>query len=375
MLALFEQIRQEAPLQVNSEQAVAYASDCTGWGSCSQSFHHLHVASEPQFMCELNAKLRQMLATSFAPLRMHTDVWSASRRKESLAQPVVVYEAGFPCQPFAPQGKHQGLDDERGRGQVIHAILDYLSKANPAIFVLENVQALVQDKHRDTFKEIMHALRTIRQSAADMDSEPFYTVRAKVLDTLDHGLPQSRKRLYIVGISSAMLRCSGDPFTWPRRRRVALPLECFYDTRPRRQCHETVTSQTFRRNIDQTYRFFRSEGIDPDSRHFILNIGNVPSESGPCHFTEGKVPCLTATRCAIRALYSSWLKRRLTITELARLQGCSSASEITKDMLGNLSKHQAGKAIGNAMSAPVLALVLRQALLAAGVAVWHDLVP
>ena len=122
VLALFEQIRQEAPLQVNSQQAVAYASDCTGWGSCSQSFHHLHVASEPQFMCELNAKLRQMLATSFAPLRMHTDVWSASRGKESLAQPVVVYEAGFPCQPFAPQGKHQGLDDERGRGQVIHAI-------------------------------------------------------------------------------------------------------------------------------------------------------------------------------------------------------------------------------------------------------------
>ena len=58
VLALFEQIRQEAPLQVNSQQAVAYASDCTGWGSCSQSFHHLHVASEPQFMCELNAKLR-----------------------------------------------------------------------------------------------------------------------------------------------------------------------------------------------------------------------------------------------------------------------------------------------------------------------------
>ena len=298
-------------------------------------------------------------------------MWDPNRVNDpSVEEGLVAFECGFPCQPYAPQGLHQGEADELGRGEVIHSITSFLGKAFPKIFVLENVAALTQGNHRAFFDKIIETLRNLRRSA---NAEPYYNIRAKVLDTYEHGgLPQSRKRVYIVGISDAMLAQSGVKFSWPCRR-PALPLEVFYDrnadgTVCKRERHESLSSETFRQNIQQTYRYFKSSGIKPDERHMIVNIGGTPNANGgPAHFSESRAPTLTSSRCGSRAYYSTWLKRRLSLTELARLQGL--APRLFQDVLGCLSEHQAGKVIGNAMSVPVLALVLRQALLASGIAI------
>lgn len=40
-------------------------------------------------------------------------------------------------------GHRQGFDDRRGRGKLIYGIIEYLTKKQPRVFVLENVAAIM----------------------------------------------------------------------------------------------------------------------------------------------------------------------------------------------------------------------------------------
>ena len=121
-----------------------------------------------------------------------------------------------------------------------------------------------------------------------------------------------------------------------------------------------------RDNVKQTMQYFADNNIDADERHFVLNIGGVVCpKGGPCHYTENYIPTITATRGGARAYYSTFCKRRLTVTELMRLQGMS--PERYPGFGKALSNHQAGHLVGNAMSITVVTAVLQQTLLASGI--------
>ena len=45
-----------------------------------------------------------------------------------------------------------------------------------------------------------------------MSGKPVYTITMKILDTQDYGIPQSRKRLYIVGLKTKEIK---QRFRWP----------------------------------------------------------------------------------------------------------------------------------------------------------------
>ncbi len=101
---------------------------------------------------------------------------------------------GFPCQPFSAGGKRQGFVDTRGT--LFFEIERILHAKKPYGFILENVEGLVKhdlekkgDKVGRTLSTILHKLRT----------ELGYQVSWQVLDSVNFGLPQSRKRIFIVG--------------------------------------------------------------------------------------------------------------------------------------------------------------------------------
>lgn len=92
---------------------------------------------------------------------------------------------GFPCQPFSNAGKHGGFDDKRG--VLFLEIIRLMEAAKPKIAVLENVSALKSHDKGKTFKII-----------CDKIEEQGYTVHHKVLKCSDYGLPQMRKRIFMV---------------------------------------------------------------------------------------------------------------------------------------------------------------------------------
>jgi DNA (cytosine-5)-methyltransferase 1 len=106
----------------------------------------------------------------------------ADRRTDAL-----VIIGGPPCQGFSTAGKRRSMGDER-----VWLFVEYvrmLQRLRPDAFVFENVLGLLNMEGGSVYKMILGEL-----SACGYDLTPW---RA---DAQEHGIPQRRSRLFIVGI-------------------------------------------------------------------------------------------------------------------------------------------------------------------------------
>lgn len=101
--------------------------------------------------------------------------------------------AGFPCQPFSSGGKRQGFVDTRGT--LFFEIERIIESKKPIGFILENVEGLVKHDLENKKDIIGKTFNTIINKLESLG----YKVSWNVLDAKDFGLPQMRKRVYIVG--------------------------------------------------------------------------------------------------------------------------------------------------------------------------------
>lgn len=93
--------------------------------------------------------------------------------------------AGFPCQPFSISGSQEGLDSDVGK--LFYEIIRIAEYHKPKIIFLENVRNLEKHKNGQTFLTMRKELEKIG-----------YCVFYQVLNSVNFGVPQARKRLYIV---------------------------------------------------------------------------------------------------------------------------------------------------------------------------------
>lgn len=94
--------------------------------------------------------------------------------------------AGFPCQAFSSAGKRQGFADTRGT--LFFEVERILRDKRPKGFILENVEGLVNHDGGKTLKVITDKLHSLN-----------YNFNFRVLNSKYFGVPQERKRIYIVG--------------------------------------------------------------------------------------------------------------------------------------------------------------------------------
>jgi len=113
--------------------------------------------------------------------------------------------AGFPCQPFSASGKRQGFMDTRGT--LFFEIERILRDKQPYGFILENVEGLVKHDLENKNDQIGRTLSTILYT---LKNDLGYKVSWKVFDSLEFGLPQSRKRIFIVGTKTAKIDLNGN---------------------------------------------------------------------------------------------------------------------------------------------------------------------
>jgi len=112
---------------------------------------------------------------------------------------------GFPCQPFSASGKRQGFVDTRGT--LFFEIERILKEKKPYGFILENVDGLVKHDLENKTDEVGRTLSTILDK---LQNELNYTLSWKVFDSLEFGLPQSRKRIFIVGTKNDYVSLDGN---------------------------------------------------------------------------------------------------------------------------------------------------------------------
>mmetsp|Transcript_54883 Transcript_54883/g.172195 ORF Transcript_54883/g.172195 Transcript_54883/m.172195 type:complete len:326 (-) Transcript_54883:67-1044(-) len=266
-------------------------------------------------------------------------------RNNSTAPKADLYVAGFPCQPFSTAGLQQGFNDARGRGEIFWHVRDYIEKQLPRAFVLENVSGLVKINGGEYFRAIMEALEAIGK----------YNVYAKVLDTKEHGVPQSRRRIYIVGIKRVV---DNGSFEFPEP--VPRPsIELFLEPRPAHLAKSRLPPEsqgTARTNVINALKELKANGCRPLKVPYIIDCDSSPYRS---KYHKDVSPCLTCSRGAGHWVTSRM--RRMTKPEMMRLQGMN-----PNTFKVAVSDCQLGKQIGNAMSVNVLERLFVRLLPACG---------
>lgn len=115
------------------------------------------------------------------------------------ANPVLVV-GGPPCTPFSKSGfwLEQKRESRDPNASLLDEYVRVVREARPEAFILENVQGLTYKTHKAQFDRLLKGL-----------TELGYNPQWKVLLAADYGVPQLRRRVFVVG------RRDGEKFEFP----------------------------------------------------------------------------------------------------------------------------------------------------------------
>jgi DNA (cytosine-5)-methyltransferase 1 len=239
---------------------------------------------------------------------------------------------GFPCQPFSIAGDKKGFDDNRSN--VFWKIIEILEKHKPEIIILENVKNLKSHDNGNTYNIIEKKLQ-----------DTGYYIKTSILDTCKiTTIPQHRERIYIVGFRDKQ---KYDMFNFDmiekEKKQICNFLEdnvddkYYYDERFKvfEQIKKEVNKNISENILYQYRRFYVRENKNNCSPTLTANMG------GGGH----NVPLLLDNKGI----------RKLTPRECFNLQG------FPRDYkLPNISDSSLYKLAGNAVSVPVVELIIEK---------------
>ena len=337
--------------RVPRQSTVSLGSDCSGYGS---DYLSLKASLGPGVKikcafvadkCPRKMALLKKLHCNFDDTenirRFYDDI---CHRDVNDCPQVDIFVSGAPCPPWSAAGNGKGLDDPQNRGIVLFHSLEYVLVKKPRVVVLENVKGMTFQKHKhvlDDVKEILH--------------NAGYSVFHRVLDTKEHGLPQSRPRLYIIGLWAKEIK---HKFAFPDPVPM-VPLARFIV--PRLDAPAALSAGA-KKNVKKFTKKFAKKNID-----LADAWGVVDASAGPGFASAmlGCSPCLTKTRGGSGGHYLAKLGRYMNIYEIGGLQGIPKSW--IDDMLEACpDEGVVGRAFGDAMSMNVLMRVLPRALWAVG---------
>lgn len=99
---------------------------------------------------------------------------------------VDLFVGGSPCQSFSSVGYQHGLDDARGTLFFEYARL--IKEIQPKVFIYENVRNLYNHDKGNTWEIVKGIFESLG-----------YNIRFDILNASDYGIPQTRRRLFVVG--------------------------------------------------------------------------------------------------------------------------------------------------------------------------------
>lgn len=160
---------------------------CAGIGGLSQGFPYL----EPIAKIEMWDVACKVLRERFAPdavIEGDAQSYDYSQHQGKVG----LLCGGPPCQPWSQAGSQKGGDDPRDvMGFTPKAVAECL----PDVFIFENVPGLLSAKEHEEYRDdLFHRLRN---PSVDVS----YGLDYKILNAADYGVPQVRKRVFIVGIN------------------------------------------------------------------------------------------------------------------------------------------------------------------------------
>lgn len=163
---------------------LSHASFFSGIGGFDLGFKRAGIRTT--YLCEKSAFCRTILRQHFPRIRCDEDITSVDSTSIPDAD---IWTAGFPCQDLslARMGAREGL---RGnQSGLFFSLAKLLGARLPKVVVLENVHGLLTSHRGRDFAVVLQTL-----------DELGYGLAWRVLNSKDFGVPQSRRRVFIVGV-------------------------------------------------------------------------------------------------------------------------------------------------------------------------------
>jgi DNA (cytosine-5-)-methyltransferase len=148
------------------------------------------------FACEIEPDLRELYYFNYG-IKPFDDVAQIDVTK--VPQHDVIC-AGFPCQPFSLAGKKRGAECPKS-GRLIDHVVRIVKFHHPKFILLENVPNIISI-----------AEGTFWQYLQDSFDQCGYCLYHKIISPTDLGIPQNRKRVFIVAIRQDL---DMGYFNWP----------------------------------------------------------------------------------------------------------------------------------------------------------------
>ena len=253
--------------------------------------------------------------------------------------PHEVLLAGFPCQPFSMMGAQLGFEDHRGT--LFFTIETILRQHEPNIIVLENVKNLETHNKGETFKRMKHIL----------EEELGYKIFASILNTADYGIPQTRRRLFIVGFKKSFYERSVQQFQFPP---TPLPLEVtvqdILDTEvePKRFLSEKVLKTVL---ATGTKNYVARPEIDLEiARPLCATMHKMHRASQDNYYTDN----------INRAMFQDTEQRPISNVRMLTPNECRKLQGFPSDWIQVTSDLQAYRQFGNAVTVDVAYHVAQQ---------------
>ena len=361
-----------------------YGSVCSGVEAATVAWHSL--GWKPQWFSEIEQFPSAVLDHHYPNVPNFGDM---TKHKEWKNDPIDLLVGGTPCQSFSVAGLRKGLDDPRG-----NLMLTYLAIAEQyraKWLVWENVPGVLSSNGGKDFGAFLGALGQLG-----------YGFAYRVLDAQYFGVPQRRKRVFVVGClggwrsAAAVLFEShslqghsapsrekgqkpspsvttGAPFSRTGNERVecdaivpctstigTLDTQCGFQN----QTHQTIANGHLLIENDLmgtlTARMFSSLGArDCEAGAIHAAYSKATSEAGLSDITMSLTASMGSggADLAAKPMVCSNAVRRLTPTECERLQGFpDNYTQIPyrKKDAENCPDSPRYKAMGNSMAVPVM---------------------
>ena len=257
------------------------------------------------------------------------------------------FVGGSPCQSFSIAGARGGLEDTRGT--LFFEYCRLVSEIKPQVFIYENVYGvLTHDKGR-TWETMQNAF-----------SELGYYFSWAILDARDYGIPQGRRRLFVVGFKDKEAHAR---FSFPQKINLqSRPLKTMQDMLEENAAYMSILS------VDGVLQKVNDEKGTPEERYYLSDKLKTyvlsPGTKNFMHY-DAKTD-LPIARALVKNMGNSYRAsvnnyvttngrlRALTMREVHRLMGFPDDYKIV------VSKAQAYKQAGNSIVVDVMMAIEKE---------------
>ena len=258
---------------------------------------------------------------------------------------------GFPCQAFSIAGKRRGFEDTRGT--LFFEIMRIAEVKRPKLLFLENVRGLLSHDEGRSFLSILRSMDDLG-----------YDAEWQVFNSKNHGVPQNRERVFIIG----HLRGAGTRQIFPITESNGIPiqehtnvycLDANYYKGPARQARTMINQ--LNNPVHSNNRVYDCDGLSPaincmegGNRQQFVAI-ELRSDEGIRRFNDDCCGALrsNSTNCGDKAITDGQSIRRLTPLECERLQG------FPDGWTEGISDTQRYKCLGNAVTVNVIEFIAK----------------